>query len=114
CGRRRVPLPASGMITFMTWTSWRWCHGAASWCVGAAPTVSFLEPHDIVELGRARLEDIAVRHGLHVMHCPRRYAEGLSALEPHAAHLAIHFHPVQERAGKEMNRLVLRVVVLHG
>src|SRR5687767_8862934 len=76
-GRRRVPLPASGMITFMSGAS------RGSWRAGAFSSVAILESHHIVELRRARLEHIAVGDGLHVVHGARRYAERLSGLEPH-------------------------------
>src|SRR5688572_16362080 len=96
CGRSRVPLPASGMITFMWWTS------RGSWRAGAFSSVAILETNDVVELRRARLEHVAIGDRLHVVHGPRRYAERLPCLELHVTHLAIDLDPVQEPPRKEM------------
>src|SRR5580765_4359228 len=50
-GRRRVPFPASGMITCMS-----------------ASSVAVLEPDEIVELGSRGLEHVAVGDRLDLMH----------------------------------------------
>src|SRR5512144_1709698 len=79
CGRRRVPFPASGMMTFMRRSSWR---------AGSLPPVAVLETHHVVELGRGRLEHVAVGDGLHVVNRAGRDAERVSHPEPHVLHLA--------------------------
>src|SRR4030095_10015076 len=114
CGRRRVPLPASGMITFMTGASRRMCHGIPSWRAGSFSSVAILESDDVVELWRADLEDVAVRDRLHGVHGSRGYAKRLSDLEPHVAHLAVDLDSVHEVSRQEVHGLVLLVVVLHG
>src|SRR5215207_4488689 len=78
CGRRRVPFPASGMMTFMRRSSWR---------AGPLAPVTVLEPHDVVELGGRRLEHVAVGDGLHVVNRARRDAERVAHREPHVGQL---------------------------
>src|SRR5688500_12969748 len=97
CGRRRVPLPASGMITFMSGAS------RGSWRAGAFSTVTILEANDVVELRGADLQHVAVGDRLHVVHGTRRYAERLSGLELHVAHLAVDLHPVRELSREQMD-----------
>src|SRR5262245_24818786 len=101
CGRRRVPLPASGMITFMTRASRggrferSGCRRVASRRAGALTSVAILEPHDVVELRCAGLENVAIGNRLHVMHGAGCYAEGLPGLELHVTHFAVELDPVR-------------------
>src|SRR3954469_9582332 len=64
CGRSRVPLPASGMITCMS-----------------ASSVAVLEPDQVVELRRGGLEDVAVHDGFDLVHEPGRDVDRLTRLE---------------------------------
>src|SRR5678815_550689 len=85
CGRRRVPLPASGLVTFMTQASGvsgvrSGYPGGSSGRAGALTSVAILEANDIVDLRCADLENVAVGDRLHVMHGAGGYAEGLSRL----------------------------------
>src|SRR5512146_1006023 len=64
CGRSRVPFPASGMITCMS-----------------ASAVAVLEPHEVVQLGRGRLEHVAVHDGLDLMYEHRRDVRRLARAE---------------------------------
>src|SRR5689334_24776443 len=79
CGRSRVPLPASGMMTFMPRASWGICRacvgGALSRRARAFASVASLNSHDVIELGSARLEHVVVGDGFHVVHGSWRYAE---------------------------------------
>src|SRR5690349_9323941 len=108
CGRKRVPLPASGMITFMTrasavsGVSESECRCVALGRAGALTSVAILEANDVVDLRRADFENVAVGDRFHVMHGAGCDAEGLSGLELHVAHLAVHLHPVHETAGQEV------------
>src|SRR5919199_178566 len=109
CGRRRVPFPASGMMTFIASPSCR------SWCAGPLAPVAVAEAHDVVEVGRRRLEHVAVRHRLHLVDRARRDAERVADPQPHVRQvpLAVALHAVDDLAAEEVNRLVLPVVVLH-
>src|SRR5688572_29670846 len=64
-GRRRVPFPASGMITCMS-----------------ASTVAVLDSHQIVELGRGGLEHVAVLHRLDLVNQPGWDVNRLVGPEP--------------------------------
>src|SRR6476646_6545606 len=64
CGRRRVPFPASGMITCMS-----------------APSVAVLEPDEVVALRRGCLEHVAVHNGLDLVHELGRNVHALADLE---------------------------------
>ena len=64
CGRRRVPFPASGMITCMS-----------------ASSVAVLEPDQVVELRRGCLEHVAVHDGLDLVDEPGRDVHRLARLE---------------------------------
>src|SRR4051812_3488949 len=103
CGRRRVPFPASGMITFMRGSSW-----APSWRAGSLPPVAVLDPHDVVELGGGRLEHVAVGDGLHVVNRARRDAEGVAHPETLVLQLAVRVEldPVLHLAAEQVDRLV--------
>src|SRR5579864_6552182 len=64
CGRRRVPFPASGMITCMS-----------------ASAVAVLEPDEVVQLRRRCLEHVAVHDGFDLMHEPGRDMRRLAGAE---------------------------------
>src|SRR5687767_7122366 len=105
CGRRRVPLPASGMITFIAWSSWAY----PSWRARAFAPVLVLEAHDVVEVRRGRLEHVAVGDRDHLVDRVRRDAERLAGLEPlvdqlaRAVHAALQLHAVGELTGEEVH-----------
>src|SRR6476660_7544417 len=63
-GRRRVPFPASGMITCMS-----------------ASSVAVLEPDQVVELRGGCLEDVAVYHRLDLVYQLGGNVDGLAGLE---------------------------------
>src|SRR5215211_1346884 len=63
-GRRRVPFPASGMMT----------------CI-SAPAVAVLDPDEIVELRGGRLQHVAVHDGLDLVDQRGRNVHGVSGLE---------------------------------
>src|SRR5512134_611253 len=94
-GRRRVPLPASGMIT----------------CMSASP-VAVLESYEIVELGRGRLEYVAVHHGLDLVDQRRWNVYRLAGLEGTGQERVALPRPEDQLAGEDVHRLVLAVVVL--
>src|SRR5829696_1671446 len=64
CGRRRVPFPASGMITCMS-----------------ASSVAVAEPDEVVELRRRCFEHVAVHDGLDLVNEPRRNVHRFAGLE---------------------------------
>src|ERR1044071_5875409 len=68
CGRRRVPFPASGMMTFM---------GAPSSRAGPGAALAVGEADDVVEVRRRHFEHVAVGHRLHLVDRTRRHAIGL-------------------------------------
>src|SRR6185437_11876822 len=94
-GRRRVPFPASGMITCMS-----------------APSVAVLEPDEIVELGGRRLEDVAVHHGLDLVHELGRNVDGLAGAERAGLQLGAGPGAEDQLAPEHVHRLVLAMVIL--
>src|SRR6476661_4524347 len=95
CGRRRVPFPASGMITCMS-----------------ASSVAVLEPNQVVELRRGRLEHVAVHHRLDLVDQLGRNMDGLAGLERARLELRPGSGPEDELPAQHVHRLVLHVVVL--
>src|SRR5689334_15120973 len=95
CGRRRVPFPASGMITCMS-----------------ASSVAVLEADQIIELRRGCLEDIAVHHGLDLVNQLGRNVNGLAGLERARLELRARAGAENELAAEHVHRLVLEIVVL--
>src|SRR5688572_10115101 len=94
-GRSRVPLPASGMITCMS-----------------ASSVSVLEAHQVVELGRGGLEHVAVHHRLDLVDQLGRNMDRLAGLERSADKRVSGLGPKNELSGQHMHGLVLLVVIL--
>src|SRR5687767_477283 len=95
CGRSRVPLPASGMIT----------------CISAS-TVAVLEAHEVVELGSGRLEHVAVYHRLDLVNQLGRYVYRLARLEWPRYQGIAGLSPQGELAREHVHGLILEVVVL--
>src|SRR5687767_5162547 len=96
CGRRRVPFPASGMIT----------------CMGLPSAVAVFEPDQVVELWRGCLEHVAVHDGLDLVHEERRDVGALAGPEGAGDEPVAVPRAEDELAGEDMHRLVLPVVVL--
>src|SRR5688572_1204517 len=94
-GRRRVPLPASGMITCMS-----------------ASTVAVLNPHQIVELRRRGLEHVAVLDGLDLVDQLGGNANRLAGPEPPLLERGPGLDPEQQLAAQHVHGFVLDVVIL--
>src|SRR5882724_8285514 len=94
-GRRRVPFPASGMITCMS-----------------ASAVAVLEPDQVVELRRGCLEHVAVHDRLDMVDEPSRDVHRLAFLEDARDQLGAGAGAENELAPEHVHRLVLQVVVL--
>src|SRR5581483_6880207 len=101
CGRRRVPLPANGMMTFISWF-----RGLPSWCVRSLASVTVLEPHDVVEVRRRHLENVAIRDCFHLMDGAGRDPKGLADLKLHVHRPIVLPHAVDELSGQQIHRLV--------
>src|SRR6266699_2850394 len=94
-GRRRVPFPASGTMTFMS----------------HAPVAVF-ESHDVVDLGRGGLEQVARRYRFELVNQLRLDVErrplGHGPLDQRVAPL----NPQDDFARQHVNGFVLLVVIL--
>src|SRR3954466_5668553 len=95
CGRSRVPLPASGMIT----------------CISAS-SVTVFEPHEVVELGRRSLEHVAVHNGLDLMDLLGWDVHRLTGLEWPSHHGIAPSDAKLELTAQDVHGLILQVVVL--
>src|ERR687897_2314372 len=94
-GRRRVPLPARGMITCMS-----------------ASSVAVLEAHEVVQLGRRGLEDVAIHHRLDLVDELRWNVHGLTGLERPRYERLPRLSAEDELAREHVHRLVLLIVIL--
>src|SRR5687768_3868740 len=94
-GRSRVPLPASGMIT----------------CISAS-AVAVLESHQIVQLGRGRLEYVAVGDGLDLVNELGGNVRRLPGREPPLLELGSRLGAKDELAAQHVHGLVLPIVIL--
>src|SRR5512138_1397955 len=94
-GRRRVPLPASGMITCMS-----------------ASTVAVLEPDEIVELGGGCLQHVAVHDGLDLVNERGGNVHGFAGAEWTGDDLAVRLRAQDQLAREHVHRLVLAMMVL--
>src|SRR5215210_3476425 len=94
-GRRRVPLPARGMITCMS-----------------ASSVAVLEAHKIVQLGRRGLEDVAIHHRLDLVDELGWNVHGLARLERPRDERVRRLGPEDELTREDVHRLVLLIVIL--
>src|SRR6185312_4310486 len=107
CGRSLVPLPASGMTTFM-----RLC--LCSWRVRSLASVTVLESYDVVEVRSRDLENVAIGDGFHLMYCTGRDAERFADPESDVDGFFVLPHAIDQLTGQEIDSLVLDVVILHG
>src|SRR5687768_4652884 len=94
CGRSRVPLPASGITTFIASPLCR------SWCAGPFPSVAILEPNDVVEMRRGRLEHVTVGHRFHLMDGVRHDPKRLPDLQPDVLRPVVLPHAVDQLPGE--------------
>src|SRR6476661_840948 len=94
-GRRRVPFPASGMITCMS-----------------ASTVAVLEPDEVVELRRGCFEHVAVDHRFDLVDELGRDVDRLPCLERTRLELGTGTRAQDELAPEHVHGFVLEVVVL--
>src|SRR5215210_2926720 len=95
CGRSRVPLPASGMITCMS-----------------VPSVAILEPHQIIQLRRGGLQHVAVHHGLDLVNELRWDVHRVARLEWPRHQRFTRFGSQDELTPKHVHRFILLVVIL--
>src|ERR1019366_7931769 len=98
CGRRRVPLPASGMMT----------------CMSSASPVAVGDAHQVVEFRGRRLEHIAVDHRFDLVNRRGRNVHRIAGAEGALYRRAVADRPgaEDEFAGEYVHRLVLLVVIL--
>src|SRR5215207_7511203 len=94
-GRRRVPFPASGMITCMS-----------------ASSVAVLEPDEVVELRRRCFEHVAVHDGLDLVNESRRNVHRFAGLERAGDELLAGTGPEDQLAPEHVHGLVFHVVIL--
>src|SRR6266511_836339 len=95
-GRSRVPLPAIGMMTFMSGHS----------------SVAVLEPNDVVQLRRGSLQEIGHDDGLELVDLFGRNVKRLAGAYALLAQRLALLDPQDDLAGEHVDRLILLVVVL--
>src|SRR5919112_1623620 len=95
CGRSRVPLPAGGMIT----------------CISAS-SIAVFQPHEIVELRRRGLDQVAVHHRLDLVNQLGRNVHRFTGLERPRHHGIAAAGAELELATQYVHGLVLQVVIL--
>src|SRR3989454_2321830 len=82
-------------------------------CWLSGPSIAVLEPHDVLQLGRAHLEDLAVGQGLHAVPRARRQVHRLAGLEgPLLMARGLTGQEEVERPTVEVEALLLALVVL--
>src|SRR6185437_6324705 len=94
-GRSRVPFPASGTMTFMS-----------------GPPVAVFEPHDVVDLGGGRLEQVGRGHGLELMDQLRLDVERRPLRHGPLDQRIALLDAEDDLAREHVDRFVLLVVVL--
>src|ERR1700722_8980303 len=103
-GRSRVPLPASGMMTFT----------ACSRRAGPFASVLVAQTDHIIQVRRRRLQHVAIRDRDHLVHRPRRIVIRLTDCEPHVPQRPIDLDEIPHFAGEKMDGFFLDVVILKG
>src|SRR5258707_10568630 len=84
---------------------------------GTRPAVPVFDPHDVIELGRRLLDDVAVLDARHAVERARCDVEDVARLHLDLAQLAVLVlgpRLEEEAAGLQHDRLVLYAVVLEG
>src|SRR3954468_11196354 len=80
-------------------------------CMSASP-ISVLQAHEVVELRRGRLQDIAIHYRLDLVNELRRDVNGFPGLEAPGEKRVPRLSPKDELALENVHRFILTVVIL--